>query len=241
MNLLLLTLLFAGRKDDQIIELQQQVMELQTQLIECEKEKASCEQANAGPKPVAPGDEEKATELYGQATEFVENFQAEEAKAVLTVLLAEYGETRTAARARRMLTELEVVGRDAPALSPSIESWFVGSADYSPTGYTVLVFWEVWCPHCKREMPQMNEWTREMRESGEITVIGLTKITKSSTPEKVTEFLTENAIDMPIAKENGALSTAFNVSGIPAAAVVKDGKIVWRGHPARLNAESLRR
>ena len=216
-------------------------MELQNELIDCQNAKATCEQASAEPKAPTPDDEEKATELYGQATEFVENFQAEEAKAVLTVLLAEYGQTRAAARARRMQIELEVVGRDAPPLSPSIESWFVGSADYNARGYTVLVFWEAWCPHCTRELPQMNEWTRELRESGEITVIGLTKITKSSTPEKVTAFIADNAIDMPIAKENGDLSTAFNVSGIPAAAVVKDGKVVWRGHPGRLSAKSLRR
>jgi hypothetical protein len=31
----------------------------------------------------------------------------------------------------------------------------------------------------------------------------------------------------------------FNVSGIPAAAVVKDGVVVWRGHPARLNNDIL--
>ena len=39
----------------------------------------------------------------------------------------------------------------------------------------------------------------------------------------------------PTAKENGDLSKHFNVSGIPAAAVVKGGKVVWRGHPGRLN------
>jgi hypothetical protein len=31
------------------------------------------------------------------------------------------------------------------------------------------------------------------------------------------------------------MSRRFAVSGVPAAAVIKDGKIVWRGHPSRLN------
>jgi hypothetical protein len=35
------------------------------------------------------------------------------------------------------------------------------------------------------------------------------------------------------------VAEAFNVSGIPAAAIVKDGKIVWRGHPARLKPENI--
>ena len=44
---------------------------------------------------------------------------------------------------------------------------------------------------------------------------------------------------LPIAKEGGAYSSVFNVSGIPAAAIVKDGKIIWRGHPARLDKTML--
>ena len=31
------------------------------------------------------------------------------------------------------------------------------------------------------------------------------------------------------------MSSSFAVTGIPAAALVKDGKVVWRGHPARLD------
>ena len=42
------------------------------------------------------------------------------------------------------------------------------------------------------------------------------------------------------AKGNGALSQHMNVSGIPAAAVVKDGVVIWRGHPARLDETVLR-
>ena len=39
---------------------------------------------------------------------------------------------------------------------------------------------------------------------------------------------------------DGSLSQYFNVGGIPAAAVVKDGKVVWRGHPARLSEQMLK-
>jgi thioredoxin-like negative regulator of GroEL len=47
-------------------------------------------------------------------------------------------------------------------------------------------------------------------------------------------------VDYPIAKETGELSRYFNVSGIPAAAVIKDGKVVWRGHPAQLKEDQLK-
>ena len=48
------------------------------------------------------------------------------------------------------------------------------------------------------------------------------------------------AVSYPIAKESGdALSKHFGVRGIPAAAMVKDGKVVWRGHPARLTDDMI--
>lgn len=68
-----------------------------------------------------------------------------------------------------------------------------------------------------------------------LAVVALTKITKSSTEEKVTAFIETHSLDFPIAKERGDVSRYFNVSGIPAAAVVKDGKVIWRGHPGQLN------
>jgi hypothetical protein len=35
------------------------------------------------------------------------------------------------------------------------------------------------------------------------------------------------------------MSDYFAVSGIPAAAVIKDGKVVWRGHPGRLTDDMI--
>ena len=43
-----------------------------------------------------------------------------------------------------------------------------------------------------------------------------------------------------MAKEDGQkMSDRFGVKGIPAAAVVKNGKVVWRGHPARIKDEMI--
>ena len=58
--------------------------------------------------------------------------------------------------------------------------------------------------------------------------------------ESVRSFIEDNGLDYPMAKETGALADYFNVKGIPAAALVKEGKIVWRGHPMRLTDEMLR-
>ena len=86
-------------------------------------------------------------------------------------------------------------------------------------------------------MPKLEETYEKYK--GKLQVVGLTKVTKSSTDEKVQQFLSEQKVTYPIAKETGEMSDYFAVSGIPAAAVIKDGKVVWRGHPARLTDDMI--
>jgi hypothetical protein len=88
-------------------------------------------------------------------------------------------------------------------------------------------------------VPKIQSIYSDLKGEG-LQVVGLTKITRSSTEEKVSTFISEKQIAYPVAKEDGELSRYFNVSGIPAAAVLKDGKVVWRGHPAQLNEAKLK-
>lgn len=238
MNLLLLSLLFAGKKDEQIVELQRQVADLQQQLIQCQNDRLACETRN--PAPPDALEEAKAAELYDKAMEHVEAWEGEQARVLIDQILSDYGKTRAAAKAMRVYQELAVVGQPAPAIGPEVDFWFRGQGDYNPTGMTLVVFWEAWCPHCKREMPALDAWTASLRAEGSLTVIGITKVTKSSTNDTVNAFIEEQGIGFPIAKDRGGLHEAYNVSGIPAAAVVQDGVIVWRGHPGRLDEAMLR-
>ena len=104
---------------------------------------------------------------------------------------------------------------------------------------TILIFWEEWCSHCQREVPRLSK-TFERFESKGLQVIGVTRVTKSSTRAKVIDFVQDQEVAYPVGQDikgsdgKGVLSTAFRVVGIPAAGVVKDGTIVWRGHPRAL-------
>ena len=164
----------------------------------------------------------------------------DQAKVKMNEMAEKYASTQTFRRASSLQQELAVVGKDAPP-SYGIEKWFQGEnetqMDNSQT--TLIVFWEQWCPHCKREVPKIEQMYTSYKDKG-LQVVGLTKITRSSTEENVAEFISQSAVSYPMAKEDGSVSSYFNVSGIPAAAVVKDGKIVWRGHPARLDADALK-
>jgi thiol-disulfide isomerase/thioredoxin len=193
--------------------------------------------AKGGAAAADPAKEEAATKLMTEAQDAMKNGDYATAKTKLADLNTNFADTRAGKAASRMASEVNLVGTDAAPIE--VEKWFVGKADYGSSKATLLVFWEVWCPHCKKEMPKLAEEEGKYKSKG-VQIVGLTKITKSATEEKVQEFIKENNIKYPVAKEKGDnMSKAFAVTGIPAAALVKDGKVIWRGHPARLTDDVL--
>ncbi len=210
---------------------------LDARLKTIEESVATLEKKSAASAPASSADEEAASKLMQAAQAAIKEGDFATAKGKFADLSAKYAGTRAGKAASHMSAEINLIGTDAKPLE--VDKWFQGKADYSGSKATLLVFWEVWCPHCKKELPEMAEKEAEYRAKG-IQLVGLTKVTKSSTDEKVAEFLKEHNVKFPNGKEKDtSMSTAFNVSGIPAAALVKDGKVVWRGHPARLTPELL--
>ena len=216
-------------------ELQGQVDELEHRLAVLEAQIAA---ANA-PDPAEEA-EAAAREIYSAAMEHVAEDRPTEALALLERLVADFGSTSTARRGQRTLSELKVVGTSCPEdWASHLTMWFQGDGSVDlMNGTTLVVFFEEWCPHCKREVPALESWVEELGPSG-LQVVGLTRLTKSSTEERVRDFLVDAEVGYPIAKEDGELSEHFAVSGIPAAVVLRDGVAVWRGHPAKLDAETL--
>ncbi|MEN0065138.1 MAG: TlpA disulfide reductase family protein [Myxococcota bacterium] len=194
--------------------------------------------AAARPGQADPAEEQAAANILKEATQMAQDMNVDGAKAKLAELSEKYGSTRAARAAQRLSTELEVVGKDAVPLD--VEKWFNGSAaDVEGGKATLYVFWEVWCPHCKREVPKLAETYDKFKGKG-LSMVGLTKMTRNITEDEVSEFIKEKGVNYPIAKEKGDnLSQHYGVRGIPAAAMVKDGKVVWRGHPARLTDDMI--
>jgi len=195
--------------------------------------------AAAGAPAADPAQDEAATKLLTEAQEARKAGDFATAKAKIAELTSKYADTRAGKAAVRIGAEINVVGTDAQPLV--VEKWFTKKkVSYDDAKTTVLVFWELWCPHCKREVPKIPEMVSKWKGKG-VQVVGLTKLTKSSTEEGVMEFIKENKLEgVPMGKEQGsAMSDAFAVTGIPAAAVVQGGKVVWRGHPAQLTDDVL--
>lgn len=222
----------------QVDDMAERIAALEKKVEEIEKRPAAAApgKTTAAVDPNSP-EEKAATDLMQEIQKAQQAGDFALAKEKLGELQSKYPTTRAAKASSRMSSELNLVGADAKALEA--ESWFQGKASLSDSKATLLVFWEQWCPHCKREMPKMEPLAEKWKGKG-LQVVGLTKVTKSSTDESVESFLKENSITFPVLKEkDGSMSDAYAVTGIPAAAIVRDGKVVWRGHPARLTDEIL--
>ena len=198
----------------------------------------------AAPVPVAPApptaeDEQAAATLLKEAAQQMETLAFDEAKATVAQLMGEYPKTRAARAAERLKSELAVVGRDEEPLQ--VERWFQGSPEtVNANSAKLLVFFETWCPHCRREVPKLEQTWKKFGNEG-LTVVAFTKLTRNVTEEDVEEFIEEHKLTYAVAKEeDSAMSTAYGVRGIPAAAIVRDGTVIWRGHPAKITDDMLR-
>ncbi len=183
--------------------------------------------------------------LYMVANDAWRSEDYDTARAYFQKLVERYPDDGLSKRSRKNITALEIIGKDAPELQVSHylgSGGEVGVAD-SRGKVVLLAFWNEWCPHCRREVPKLQELYEKYADQG-LVVIAVTKHTKSQNDDKVSKFLADNHITFPCAVESeGYQSTKdYGVSGVPAAVVIdRKGKIVWRNHPARLTEERLAR
>jgi thiol-disulfide isomerase/thioredoxin len=146
---------------------------------------------------------------------------------IARLLLDEHPDSAEAADARRIVDELGIVGQPAGPLE--VTTWIQGRADIA-SGTHFLVFFEPWCTPCKSAVPSLRDRVLPKNAS----VVLLTRMTRDATTEQVEEFLVGSQLSYPTGQESGTMSERYRVRGIPAVVLVKNGVIVWRGHPDQL-------
>lgn len=237
----------AATEDTPIQVLQEQVLRLEDQVRSLESKIKSLEsklkdvESKATTQATVSAQEPEAQALFKEATRLAGEGNYKQAKLILDDLQSKYGTTKAGTQSKTLHEELQVIGKDMPK-TLGIAKWFQGESDVELEGKktTLLVFWEEWCGYCKREVPKLQAMYDGHKDDG-LQVLGLTRLTRGATEEKVKAFISEHKLQYPIAQENGDMSQYFKVSGVPAAAVIKNGKVVWRGNPATLSEEMLKR
>jgi len=124
-----------------------------------------------------------------------------------------------------------------PAAALAVAHWVKGEAVDVSSGVHVVEFWATWCPPCLTSIPHLTALQEKYADRG-VNIIGVSD-EELDTVEPFVEKMGDKmaytvAIDGGISKD---YMEKYNIGGIPHAFVVKNGEIVWHGHPmAKLEA-----
>ncbi|MCX7781414.1 MAG: TlpA family protein disulfide reductase [Negativicutes bacterium] len=95
----------------------------------------------------------------------------------------------------------------------------------APGKITVVNFWATWCPPCRAEMPELNEFARKHAAKVNFYAVNI-----QEPADKVGDFMKQQNFTMPVLLDKeGEVARTFRVSAIPTTIITdKQGVIRYR-------------
>lgn len=128
------------------------------------------------------------------------------------------------------------------------EVWLQGSPvkDWEKDKVYIFEFWATWCGPCLAAMPHMEQLHQVFKDEPLVQIIGVNVMDRKS-PDVLKEFLKNRpttltytmAVDVDGKKTKDRWLTPQKVQGIPHVFAVKNGQLIWRGHPLNLTDKML--
>jgi thiol-disulfide isomerase/thioredoxin len=140
------------------------------------------------------------------------------------------------------------IGDKAPELLYG--KWIKGTPikEYEKGRLYLFEFWATWCGPCIASMPHLSEFARERKHEATVIAVDIWEKTgdkpyESSLP-KVTRFVEQmgNKMDFNVISDTKDQHMGTNwmkaagQEGIPCTIMVRDGIIMWMGHPIELDS-----
>jgi len=180
--------------------------------------------------------------LYALAGVSLREGDMDEAERLFGDLTDRYPKTRYAGKARKKLAGIGLVGSKAPPVE--VKEW-IGQPPDVAEGYkgkpVLLSFWAIWCPHCRRNLPTMDQLVRDFSLQG-LRIVGITRERENNGIDKIKEYIESHPMLFPTGvDEEGKTSRSFLVSNIPRAVLIDSkGNIAWYGHPDYLTRKVIK-
>ncbi|MBA2870406.1 peroxiredoxin [Anoxybacillus calidus] len=88
----------------------------------------------------------------------------------------------------------------------------------------ILNFWATWCPPCRAEMPEMQNFYEKHNKDVEVFAVNLTS---QDSRDKVHSFIKENGLTFPVVlDEEGDVLKLYKISPIPTSYIIDSEGII---------------
>ena len=226
----------AASDSEEVASLKAQIVVLEERIRELE-----------GEKEQAATQDEESNVIFKDMKKAYKTGDYAQAKVLVARLEQDFAGSTGHEKSKKYASELSLFGQSAPSHpAESVVGWIhaqpsgdVATALDWSKGAHLLIFWEHSHEASRNHLMAFRDRSGPWLERG-LQVLSLTRLTKGSTADQVVDFLDDQSWDLPVVRENGALKRAFKVAALPAAVLIQDGVIVWRGDLKKLTDTALR-
>ena len=86
-----------------------------------------------------------------------------------------------------------------------------------------IVFWASWCPHCRKEIPELIKLDREYRDKG----LEMLAVSPRESAQKLKPFAEKNGITYRVLLDSkGEVSATYKIVGVPSLVIVDRGGVI---------------
>ena len=111
----------------------------------------------------------------------------------------------------------------APVLANSVEQRW--SSMLAPDKLNVLIFWSVDCPHCRKSLPEINDWLKTNGQG--INVITAAKVTSEAGRVKTKEFCDLNSLGFPtLIDQDLRIANLYHVTSTPTILIIRPDGVI---------------
>lgn len=183
------------------------------------------------------------TFFWGTYMHIMRNFQSAARSCLLAAVVVGSASLAMEAQAESEPVKVELQESGLPPV------WLQGTpvTKFEKDHLYIFEFWATWCGPCIAQMPHMEALYQEFKNDKNVSIIGVNVFDKTPT-EKLKDFITRQKVTYPMAADgsrNGNTAKIWlkplKVKGIPHALALRNGELLWRGNPAELDADLIRK